>query len=185
MWDFFETVRHRHSVRKYRAGGAIEREKLHAVLEAACAAPSAGDLQSYRIYVVENAELRRRPAGGGRRGGGGAAGRRRGPARGPTAPACLVFCADTGRAAEQYGERGRALFALQDATIAAAYAQLAVVAAGLGSTWVGAFDAAEVARVLGLETGLQPIALLSVGYPAELPPPTPRRPLDEVVRHLP
>ncbi|MGE3480221.1 MAG: nitroreductase family protein, partial [Gammaproteobacteria bacterium] len=53
MWDFFETVRHRHSVREFRAGGAIEREKLHAVLEAACAAPSAGDLQSYRIYVVE------------------------------------------------------------------------------------------------------------------------------------
>ncbi len=52
-------------------------------------------------------------------------------------------------------------------------------------TWVGAFDAAEVARVPGLETGLQPVALLSVGYTAELPPPTPRRPLDEVVRHLP
>lgn len=173
MWDFFETVRHRHSVRKYRAGGAIEREKLHAVLEAACAAPSAGDLQSYRIYVVENAELRRRLQQAADQG------------FVATAPACLVFCADTGRAAEQYGERGRALFALQDATIAAAYAQLAVVAAGLGSTWVGAFDAAEVARVLGLETGLQPIALLSVGYPAELPPPTPRRPLDEVVRHLP
>ncbi|MGE0371171.1 MAG: nitroreductase family protein, partial [Gammaproteobacteria bacterium] len=113
MWDFFETVRHRHSVREFRAGGAIEREKLHAVLEAACAAPSAGDLQSYRIYVVENAGLRRRLQQAADQGFVAAA------------PACLVFCADTGRAAGQYGERGRTLFALQDATIAAAYAQLA------------------------------------------------------------
>jgi nitroreductase len=172
MWDFFETVRHRHSVRSYLNSGAIEREKLHAVLETACAAPSAGDLQSYRIYVVENAELRGRLQ------------RAADQTFVASAPACLVFCADTARAEVQYGERGRALFALQDATIAAAYAQLAIVAAGLASTWIGAFDAAAVARALGLGTGLQPIALLSVGYPAELPQPTPRRPLGEVVTWL-
>ncbi|HKJ23102.1 MAG TPA: nitroreductase family protein, partial [Gammaproteobacteria bacterium] len=40
MWDFFETVRHRHSIRKYQANTPIEAEKLHAVLEIACAAPS-------------------------------------------------------------------------------------------------------------------------------------------------
>ena len=46
MWDFFETVRHRHSVRKYQPDMPVETEKLHAILEMACAAPSAGDLQS-------------------------------------------------------------------------------------------------------------------------------------------
>ena len=58
MWDFFETVRHRHSVRKYRSDMAVEQEKLHAVLEMACAAPSAGDLQSYHIAVVTTPALR-------------------------------------------------------------------------------------------------------------------------------
>lgn len=172
MWDFFETVRHRHSVRSYLNSGPVEREKLHAVLETACAAPSAGDLQSYRIYVVENAALRVRLQ------------QAAGQAFVAAAPACLVFCADTARAAGTYGERGRTLFALQDATIAAAYAQLALVAAGLASTWVGAFDAAAVARALRLEAGVEPIALLSVGYPAELPPPTPRRPLGDIVTWL-
>ena len=52
MWDFFGTVRHRHSVRKYQTDIAVEREKLHAILEMACAAPSAGDLQAYQIIVV-------------------------------------------------------------------------------------------------------------------------------------
>lgn len=173
MWDFFETVRHRHSVRKYRNDSAVEPEKLHAVLEMACAAPSAGDLQSYRIVVVKDAQKRAALAQ--------AAG-----AQGfiADAPLCLVFCSDGLRAAHKYGERGRDLFALQDATIAATYAQLAIVAAGLASTWVGAFDEAAVVKSLALEPGLKPLALLSVGYAAELPEATPRRPLRDVVSYL-
>ena len=74
-----------------------------------------------------------------------------------------------------------ALYAVQDATIAAAYAQLAIVAAGMGSTWVGYFDENQVRAVLDLEPGLVPIALMSLGYPAQLPEPSSRRRLDEVV----
>jgi nitroreductase len=42
MWDFFETVRHRHSIRKYQPDMPVEPEKLHAILEMACAAPIGG-----------------------------------------------------------------------------------------------------------------------------------------------
>jgi len=42
MWDFFDTVRHRHSVRTFRDDLPVEAEKLHAILEMASAAPSAG-----------------------------------------------------------------------------------------------------------------------------------------------
>lgn len=172
MWDFFATVRHRHSIRKY-LNRPVEKEKLHAILEMACAAPSAGDLQSYRIIAVTTPE--------------------RLAALGAVAdeqsfiseaPVCLVFCTDPERAATRFNDRGRRLYALQDATIAAAYAQLAVVAAGLGSTWVGAFDEERLAGALDLPAGLEPIALLSIGYPAELPEPTPRRPLSDVVTYL-
>jgi nitroreductase len=170
MWDFFETVRHRHSVRRYLAERSVEPQQLHAILEMACAAPSAGDLQSYRIVVVQNVETRAALAKAAD-----------GQAFLSEAPVCLVFCADTERAEVRFGERGRALYAVQDATIAAAYAQLAVVAAGLGSTWVGYFDNTEIARLLNLPAGMEPIALLSIGYPAELPEPSPRRPLGDVV----
>jgi len=135
MWDFFETVRHRHSVRQYQPERAVERNKLHAILEAACAAPSAGDLQSYRIVVVTEAERRRELSEASRHQDFIA-----------SAPVSLVFLADGARARAQYGERGANLFAVQDATIAASYAQLACVAAGLGSTWVGEFDDAAVRR---------------------------------------
>lgn len=172
MWDFFETVRHRHSIRKYRPDVAVEKEKLNAILETACAAPSAGDLQAYQITVVTEPSLRAQLSQ--------AAG-----AQGfiSEAPVCLVFSTDGGRSASKYGDRGRELYALQDTTIAATYAQLATVAAGLSSTWVGFFDEAEVSRLLDLHAGLKPVALLCIGYPAEMPQPTPRRHLGEVVSY--
>ncbi|MDG4550153.1 MAG: nitroreductase family protein [Candidatus Contendobacter sp.] len=169
MWDFFETVRHRHSIRKYQPDMPVEAEKLHAILEMACAAPSAGDLQSYRIVVVRDLAERQALVR---------------VAHQQTfiaeAPVCLVFCADPARSAAAFGERGASLYALQDATIAAAYAQLAIVAAGMGSTWVGYFEEDQVRAVLGLEPGLTPIALVSLGYPAELPAPSSRRRLSEI-----
>lgn len=170
MWDFFETVRHRHSIRKYERDMPVEKEKLHAILEMACAAPSAGDLQAYRIVVCEGQQQREALSR--------AAGNQTFIAE---APLCLVFCTDQARSESKYGERGRKLYSLQDTTIAATYAQLAAVAAGLGSAWVGAFDEEEVRRVLDLEVGLTPISLLVLGYPAEMPQPTPRRHLDEIV----
>jgi len=173
MWDFFETVRHRHSIRKYRSDRPVEQEKLHAVLEMACAAPSAGDLQSYRILVITDAAQRQQL--------GEIADNQAFIAE---APVALLFCSDPKRAGQKYGERGEQLYALQDATIAASYAQLAVVAAGLGSTWVGYFDDARLKQTFNLEPGLEPVAVLSIGYPAELPEETPRRPINEVVTHL-
>ncbi|MDD3517088.1 MAG: nitroreductase family protein [Chromatiales bacterium] len=173
MWDFFETIRHRHSIRQYQTDMPVEEEKLHAILETACSAPSAGDLQAYRITVVRDAGLRQALSQ--------AASQQTFIA---DAPVCLVFSAEGDRSAGKYGERGRELYAVQDATIAAAYAQLAVVAAGMGSTWVGFFDEAEVSRIAQLDSGLRPIALLCIGYPAELPDATPRRRLDEIVTRL-
>ncbi|MBL8250167.1 MAG: nitroreductase family protein [Candidatus Competibacter sp.] len=170
MWDFFETVRHRHSIRKYQPDMAVEPEKLSAILEMACAAPSAGDLQAYRIIVVRDLTERRALAEASQR-----------QQFIVEAPVCLVFCAEPARSEGQFGERGAKLYALQDTTIAAAYAQLAIVAAGMGSTWVGYFEEDKIREALRLDEGLVPVALLSLGYPAELPEPSPRRRLDEVV----
>ena len=173
MRDFFETVRHRHSIRRYQPDMPLEDEKLHAILESACAAPSAGDLQAYRIVVVRDPGHR---AALGRAAGG--------QDFIAEAPVNLVFAADPACSAQEYGERGRDLYAVQDTTIAAAYAQLAAAAADVSSAWVGSFDEAAVREAAGLEPSLVPVAILCLGYPAELPEATPRRRLDEVVRYL-
>lgn len=173
MWDYFETVRKRHSVRRYRTDMAVEPEKLHALLEAACAAPSAGDLQAYRITVVTSEEARSRLRAAAHD-----------QAFIEQAPVCLVFSSEKQRSAARFGVRGETLFSLQDATIAASYAQLAAVAAGLASTWVGDFDEKGVRTALELDTSLTPVALLSIGYPAEVPEPSPRRSLDDLVAYV-
>lgn len=51
MWDSFEILRHRHLVHHYPTDLPVSREQLHAILEVACPAQSAGDLRSYRISV--------------------------------------------------------------------------------------------------------------------------------------
>ncbi len=170
MRDFFETIRLRRSVRAFRSE-VVEPKHLNAILEAANLAPSAGNLQGYEIHLVR------------------AAATRRALARAcleqmflAQAPVVLVFCADAARSGAKYGRRGEELYSVQDATIAAAHAQLAAAALGLGTCWVGAFDEAEVARILGLRSGLRPVAILPVGWPAESPPPTPRRTLSDLVR---
>ena len=56
--DYFAAVEKRQSVRKYEARG-VESAKVQAILEAANRAPSAGNFQSYEIYVVQDESRRR------------------------------------------------------------------------------------------------------------------------------
>jgi nitroreductase len=170
--EFFEVVRARHSIRAFEPR-EIEQEKLDKILETANRAPSAGDLQAYEIYLVRDPEKK--------------AGLVRaawGQSFIAEAPVVLVFCANPARSGVKYGERGRTLYALQDATIAAAHVQLAVTALGLGSVWVGAFSEPTASEVLGLPAGLRPIAIMPIGYPAETPTPTPRRSLADLVHEI-
>jgi nitroreductase len=166
--DFFELIRRRRSVRGFLVQ-PLEKEKVRAILEAANAAPSAGNLQAYEIYVVD------RPAACAR-----LAGVLPSMEFFNDAPVSLVFCASPDRSAPKYAERGRTLYAVQDATIACAFAMLAAEALGLGCVWVGAFDEGRVAEALNLPRTHRPVAILPVGYPAEIPEARPRRPLDEI-----
>lgn len=167
--DFFEVVRTRRSIRVFD-GRPVEEEKLHAILEAANAAPSAGNLQAYEIFLVKDPMARGRLASALAQ-----------MEFFSVVPLVLVFCANPGRNAARYARRGETLYALQDATIACAHAMLAATALGLGCVWVGAFSEREVSAALGLPDAFVPVALLPIGYPLETVEPRSRRPLNELV----
>lgn len=168
--QFSELIAARRSVRHYRKG-EIEPAKLQAILDAALEAPSAGNLQAYRIAVVDGAAAKH-----------GLAGAAHGQGLLEQASVLLVFCADAKRSRSHYHDRGATLFALQDATIAAAYAQLAATDQGLASCWVGAFDEDRVSALLDLAAqGLRPVAILVVGHGAEQPERPARRPIAEML----
>ena len=63
------------------------------------------------------------------------------------------------------GNRGKQLFSVQDATIAASYSQLAATALGLSSVWVGHFKEKAVAEII--KTKLRPVVVLPIGYANE------------------
>ncbi|RMH79790.1 MAG: nitroreductase [Acidobacteria bacterium] len=166
--EFFEVLKARHSIRSYLRK-PVEEEKLLKIMEATKSAPSAGNLQAYEVMVVldqrKRIEIARLALNQWFL---------------AEAPVVFVFFANPERSAWKYGKRGAELYCLQDATIACAYAQLSAVALGLGTCWVGAFDEEGIRVCLNVPEGWRPIALLSVGYPAENPLPTPRRELKDI-----
>ena len=165
--EFLEVLRRRRSVRSYKAQ-PVEDEKLRQIFEAANLAPSAGNLQAYRVFVFRD------PA------------QREALARAAfdqkfimEAPICMVFCADPGRSATEFGGRGKELYSVQDATIAGSFAMLAAVDLGLATVWIGDFDEDKIQAVIGVESA-RPVAMFSLGYAAEEPEPTPRRAIEEI-----
>lgn len=159
----------RFSCRTYRSD-SVPDEVIDEVLEAARWAPNAGNLQPWRYVVVHNSELRLALAGAAY-----------GQSFLAQAPIVIVVCAVPGESAKTYGERGRSLYCIQDTAAAIQNMLLAATSRGLGSCWVGAFDELRVARILDLEEGWRPVALISIGYPAESGGRRSRRPLSEIV----
>ncbi len=167
--QFFELIEARHSVRRFQEK-KVETNKLQQILRAANSAPSAGNLQAFKIVVVKSEAKRQQLAAASL--GQGFVGQ---------VPLLLVFVADLKRSAGRYSNRGRELYALQDATIACAYAQLAAQELGLSSVWVGAFDAATVSDAINAGKDMLPVAILPIGYAAEQPFVTGRRKESEII----
>lgn len=168
--DFYDVLKRRHSIREFE-DKEIEQEKLDRIIGAALSAPSAGNLQAYFICLVRTGEAKEALI----------------PAADyqefiAQAPALLIFCADLRRSESKYGQRGFELYAIQDASIACSYAQLAATAEGLSSVWVGDLDPLEVSRVLHLQAFEVPLSILALGYPGGAVEATGRRAAKEMVR---
>jgi len=69
-----------------------------------------------------------------------------------------------------------------DATIAMDHLIMAAADLGLGTCWIGLFDAAAAREVLHAPEGFEPVAFTPLGYPADAPGPKKRKPLSELVR---
>jgi nitroreductase len=170
--DKHSVLRRRFSCRSYRPD-PVPRDVLEELLDGARWAPNAGNLQPWRFVVVLDQSHRRALAR--------AALNQRFLA---SAPAVVVVCAVPEESVRVYGSRGRDLYCLQDTAAATENLMIAATDAGLATCWVGAFDEAAVARDLDLASGWRPVALVSVGYPAEKPGRRSRRSLESVARWI-
>ncbi len=167
-----EAIEGRASVRAFTSEDVPE-ETVERLLRAAVRAPTAGNLQPWRFYVVRDPGVKRSLAA--------AAG---GQAFVGQAPVVIVVAAEPGASAQGYGSRGENLYAIQDTAAAVQNILLSAVDEGLGACWVGAFSERAAAEALSLPSGIRPLAMLPVGHPAGRVRPTRREPHERYTKYV-
>ena len=165
--DFADLLKKRRSTRAFQKKH-VPPEILDAILSAMGEAPSAGNMQAYKIIATAGAKTIA------------ALSEAAGQEWISKAPVAAVFFADPPRSAEKFGERGKYL-AEYDAIIAGAYFQLCAANAGLSTCWVRKFDEKKLCALLRAPAHLVPVAIFPLGYAAESPARKPRRPLSEIL----
>jgi nitroreductase len=72
---------------------------------------------------------------------------------------------------------------LVDGSIVATYLWLALHCVGLSTVWIYTLEQAEqIKNIVNAPEHLMPVAIFPVGFPAESPPPRPRKQLSEIVK---
>jgi nitroreductase len=165
--DFAELVQERYSVRAYKPD-AVEQGKLEQVLEAARLAPTAANRQPFQLVVIHTAgresELQRIYG------------------REWFVQAPLVICA-CGVMNQTWVRRDGKSYNDVDVAIVMDHLILAAANVGLGTCWIGAFDAVAARDMLGLPEGVEPIAFTPLGYAEDTPGPKKRKALPDLVRY--
>ena len=165
--EAIECITTRRSIRSYTSEPVAE-EVIESVLRAAVAAPSAGNQQPWRFVVLTQrdsleAAAATTPYGKMLR----------------EAAFGLVVCADT-------RELKHPTMWEQDCSAAAQNALLAAHALGLGRVWLGYWPKMErvtpIKEALAIPEGVEPLAVLAFGHPAEEKPPSDRYEPDYVHR---
>jgi len=164
--DIFKVMATRRSTRKF-SKNPVEKWKIDKILAAADTAPTAGNFQGFEIFYVSSKETKEELV--------------KASNNQPyvNSPLVLVFCMNPSRVKLDFSPKVIMKFSIQDATLAAAYSQLAASALGLSSIWIGMFDEEKVKKIIGTE--LRPTSILCIGYPIKKRPAKLRRQLKELI----
>ncbi len=167
--DLFEVMKRRRSTRKFD-NKPVEDWKVDKILAAADTAPTAGNFQGFEVFYIKNEKLKEQLV------------KAANDQPYVNSPIVLVYCKNPSRVKLQFPDKMLKKFAIQDATLAAAYSQLAATALGLSTIWIGMIDEKKIAEIIG--TDLVPSSILCIGYPIKRKHPKPRRNLSELIHVL-
>lgn len=168
--DFEEVLKKRRSIKKFK-NRKVPQKLLEKIIILANSSPSAGNLQARSVIIVSDKKkideiskayfyVRDWLS---------------------QVPMLLVILANLEESAKDYEERGRILYAIQDATIFASYLQLCATAEGLSTRWVGAFDEEGVRKIFKIPKDKRPIILMPIGYSDETPKFKDRKKIEEII----
>ncbi len=155
--NVFEAMKERRSVRAY-TGEPIDKEDIEKMVEAARIAPSAKNLQPWRLIVVQDPGLLEE-----------------------LVPVCMGqnFVADAG--ALIVGLVDNSKWADVDLSIALDHLSLEAVELGYGTCWIGAFKKEGILRELDVPEDHEPLVCMTVGVPDDVGDSPTKKAVDELV----
>lgn len=166
--NIFELIEKRKSIRRYK-NIKVDLKTILTILDYSILAPSAGNVQEWRIIVVEDEKIKRELAKA---------------AYNQDfifeASHVIVICADEEEIYNSYGKRGIERYIYMDCSFLASNIILAATAFDLATCIVGAFEDEKVAKILNLPENIKPIFIIPIGYADEDPSRPERKPLTSI-----
>ncbi|MGM0381430.1 MAG: nitroreductase family protein [bacterium] len=165
--ELYEAIRGRRSIRKYK-DKEIEADKLKKVLDTAQLAPSAKNVQPWKIILVEDEEQQNKLVA--------AAGNQKFIKQ---APYIVVVCTSEVQSYQTHGDY-MSSFAV-DGAIFMDHLTLAAYDEGLGTCWIANFNEEKIRKIMEIPDEYRVVNLSPLGYPAEEGNFAGRKPLSEIV----
>ena len=165
-----EALKGRQSVKSYLPT-PVEKEKLEKVLEAGRLAPSSYNSQCRRFIVLTDPAVKKAihdEAGT--------------QPMIEQAPVVIVVCATPDHEHEDAMPCGEVKHPI-DMALSGGYMMLEAYDQGLGTCWLGAFDAEAVKKVLGIPADVKVVTMIPLGYHDGTQPRRDRKPLEEIVSY--
>lgn len=153
--EFDKVIQTRRAVRKYKKN-TVPAEKLQKLYEALRTAPTGSNRQPFKFIFVQDQEAR----------------------KAIVSKAChQEFLYDAPILMVACCEKGKSF----DVAIAVDHMILEAVNQGLGTCWVGWFEAEEVRNILGIPKEMDISIMVPIGFADESPDARPRKSIEELI----
>lgn len=166
--EFEDIIRNRKSTRLF-SPKKVDEETLNKILEAGRLAPTAKNVQPFKIYVIQSEEAIKKLD-------------KATPCR-YNAPQVLLVCGDKEKG---YQKEEYPVFVM-DVSIVTTHMMLEATNLGVDNIWIEMFDGEVIRKEFDIPDNLVPTVLLPIGYKAKLCPPSPlhkiRKSIEKIVEY--
>ena len=175
--DIMEAIQKRRSIRAFK-NTPVNRKVLESILEAGRLAPSWANTQTWRFVVIQDSDGKSQLADSvclpGSRNNNVL----------NQAPVVIAACAELNKAGYREGKPStnkEGYWFMFDCAIALQNMVLEAQELGIGTLYIGSFDAKKAEQVLNVPEGYCCVALLPLGYANEQPEAKPRKEIHEII----
>lgn len=169
--NLIDLIKTRRSIRNF-SPERISSDLIFQILDAGRYAPSAGNLQDWYFFVVQDKEKIKEIS------------KIAFNQNWIEKASFLIIACSNLKIISYYGERGLRLYSKQDVAAAIQNMLLFAWSLGIGSCWVGAFDEEALRKHLGIAEHFEIQAIIAFGFPQENPAMPRRKKLEDIFQMI-